>query len=149
MPIRIASFQSSLRVPRKRMTALLEKLLDAEGYDGSTVEIAVVDDDEIQRVHREFMDIDTPTDVISFPLDTDLPRGAGPPILGELVISADTAVREAAKRDHGPQVELLLYAVHGTLHLLGYDDRTEADAEVMRRREREVLGRDLFAGRAE
>lgn len=110
----------------------------------------IVDDETIRRVHKEFHDDDTPTDVISFPLDdpaTDEgaldqegdpsvnwdPEGEGPG--AEIVVSADTAQREAARRGIPFESELALYLIHGTLHILGYDDIDDADRAVMREAE--------------
>ena len=104
--------------------------------------VNVVGDREIRRINRERLGHDYATDAIAFPLGdpTDPP---GERWLGEVVISADTAVREALKRSHAPALELLLYAVHGTLHLLGYDDHDPGKRRKMRRREVELLGVDL------
>lgn len=92
------------------------------------VVVALVDDAEIARVHREFLGIDGPTDVITFPY-------------GEIVVSAETARREADPRGLPPLHELILYVVHGALHLKGYDDRRARDRERMRAAERRVLRR--------
>jgi probable rRNA maturation factor len=96
--------------------------------------IALVDDREIRKVHAEFLDDDSPTDVISFHFDD-----GGPGPFGELVISAETALREARARKIPPRVELARYAIHGVLHLLGYDDHTPEGRRQMRRLERRYL----------
>ncbi len=77
----------------------------------SSVEISILDDTEIARVHGEFMDDPTPTDVITFHH-------------GELLISAETARREADVRHWEIERELLLYIIHGLLHLHGHDDQS-------------------------
>jgi probable rRNA maturation factor len=97
------------------------------------VSVAVVDDDEMQAHNQRHLQHDYPTDVLSF-LMADSPG-----IEGELLLSADTARREAAARGHPAYHELLLYAVHGVLHLLGFDDHTPGDRRRMRRAERETL----------
>ena len=81
----------------------------------------------------EHLDHDYPTDVLSFPMADD------PVLMGEILVSADTARREAAARGHPAYHELLLYAVHGTLHLLGYDDHDPKARARMRRAERAAL----------
>jgi rRNA maturation RNase YbeY len=68
-----------------------------------------------------------------------LPRGFGQSICGELVISVETAAREAPRHQWSLQAELLLYAVHGALHLCGYDDLSDDERAAMRSRERELL----------
>ena len=62
-----------------------------------------------------------------------------PAIDGEIVMSVDMAVKQARERGHTPEAELALYAVHGTLHLLGYDDRRKADATRMHEVDDEIL----------
>ena len=99
------------------------------------VEVRSVSDKEIRALHRRWLGDGSTTDVISFPLSE--PRD--PVLRGSLAVSWDTAVREAARRGHPPYHEWMLYVVHGTLHLLGHDDRSAADRARMRRAERSVL----------
>ena len=102
-----------------------------------SVSLAFVTNAAIRKINRRFLGHDWATDVVSFPLGTDL--------LGELVISAEYARAEAAKRGIPVEEELVRYVVHGLLHLRGYDDHRPADRKRMwARQEREVawvLGR--------
>ena len=98
--------------------------------------IVVVDDERIHEINRQFLEHDYPTDVIAFDLASDEPG-----VDGEIVVSAATARREAADRGINPASELLLYCVHGTLHLLGYDDKQPQDRTRMHARQRELLAR--------
>ncbi|MHA3770134.1 rRNA maturation RNase YbeY [Verrucomicrobiota bacterium sgz303538] len=82
------------------------------------VEVAIVSDRVIGRVHEEFMDIPGATDVITFEH-------------GEIVMSADTARAYAIEHGHSVEEELALYTVHGLLHLNGYEDATSRDAARM------------------
>ena len=84
------------------------------------VEVAVVSDVVIVGVHRKFMGVPGPTDVITF-------------AHGEIVLSADTAKRCAAEHGHAAVEEMALYVVHGLLHLNGYDDREPRDRARMQR----------------
>ncbi|MFB3065191.1 MAG: rRNA maturation RNase YbeY [Planctomycetota bacterium] len=90
------------------------------------VVVALVDDKVIAKLHREFLGKPGATDVLSFPD-------------GQIVVSAQTAAREAAARDVRARDELLLYVVHGALHLKGYDDRSPAQRKRMRAAERRCL----------
>ncbi|MEW6546098.1 MAG: rRNA maturation RNase YbeY [Bacillota bacterium] len=99
-----------------------------------TVSVALVGDEQIRELNRRFLDRDRPTDVLAFPLGTGEP-GAW----GEVVVSVDTARRQAAERNGGLQEELLLLAVHGTLHLLGQDDDTPAGWQQMMEDAREIV----------
>lgn len=122
--------------------AVLATLSSREVPRGA-ISVAIVDDAVIREVNVRHLGHDWATDVITFPGDDPAsPPGTAPPagaVFGELIISAETAVREAARRRVAPERELALYAIHGTLHLLGFDDQTPPDRARMRRAERKVL----------
>jgi len=90
------------------------------------VVVALVDDATIARLHQRYLGVPGPTDVLSFPH-------------GEIVVSADTARREAHRRGIRPIAELVLYVVHGALHLAGHDDKSPKARVAMRAAERRVL----------
>jgi probable rRNA maturation factor len=98
------------------------------------VAIVLIDDDEIARVHREFMGDPTPTDVITFPYGSH----------GEILISPETAARQAVEHGSSYERELALYVVHGMLHLCGYEDASDAGQEEMAALQ-EVLVAECFA----
>ena len=102
------------------------------------ISIAIVDDDIIHELNRKYLEHDYPTDVLSFPLEHDLPAGI---LAGEIVVSADTANVNASEYGWEPQKELTLYVIHGCLHLIGYDDHSENDRSEMRAAEQRVLSR--------
>lgn len=126
------------RVPGGR--ARLERTLDRLGAIAARrarrpVELtyALVGDEEMAGLHERFSGVSGPTDVLAFPLLET------PQLVGDVVVSVDTARREAAKRRLPAYDEVVLYATHGTLHLLGLDDHAPAERRRMRRAEREVL----------
>lgn len=123
-----------VRLGRGRIAKAVAAALALRPRKSGALSIALVDDRAISRLHQEHMGIAGATDVLAFPLD-GTPGGA----LGEVVASAETARREAAARGLAPADELLLYVVHGVLHLLGFDDHREADRRRMRRAERRAL----------
>jgi probable rRNA maturation factor len=102
------------------------------------VSLALVGDKRMADLHERFMAIPGPTDVLTFPLDAD---GRGRVTAGEVVVCVPEARRRC--RDHGVSLrqELLLYAVHGLLHLCGFDDRTPGDFRRMHRKEDDILAR--------
>lgn len=138
--LQISSEQQRLRVPRRRIERAVRAAFRLVGRRRvPPLSIAVVGDRHIARLHREHLDVAGATDVLSFPLhdlDEALARDL---LLGEVVVSADTAARVAAERGHPPTFELTLYAVHGVLHLLGYDDHRPADQRRMREAEARCL----------
>jgi len=94
----------------------------------SEITVALVDDEEIQRLNREFLGIDSPTDVLSFPADEVDPE-TGARYRGDVVISLPRARQQAETGGHTLDAELTLLTVHGVLHLLGFD---HADASQKR-----------------
>jgi probable rRNA maturation factor len=90
--------------------------------------VALVDDASMAELHERYLGVAGPTDVLSFPH-------------GEIVVSADTACREARARGLPPVAELVLYVVHGALHLAGFGDGTPRERGRMRKEERRVLDR--------
>ncbi|MFH0944048.1 MAG: rRNA maturation RNase YbeY [Planctomycetota bacterium] len=97
--------------------------------------VAVVGDRRMRRLNREFHGVDATTDVLAFPLEGQ----PGPS--GEIIVSAACARRRARSRDLSPVTELLLYVVHGALHLLGESDSCREGASRMRHLERTALSR--------
>lgn len=109
--------------------------LEHHDCQSASVSIAIVDDTTIARLHEQYMNISGATDVLTF----DLSDGKGEGVEGEIVLSIETAARQAQGRGHSVADEVALYAVHGVLHLLGYDDHDEADARRMHDCENEIL----------
>lgn len=93
------------------------------------------DDAFIHELNREYRGYDKPTDVLSFPQDDE----SG--VLGDLVISIPTATRQAAGNGHPARTEIEWLFLHGLLHLLGYDDDTDEQAELMNERARLALAK--------
>lgn len=103
--------------------------------------MVVVDDAEIRLLNRDYLGRDKPTNVISFPMQEGEGAGLNPLLLGDVVISADTAARDAAEAGIPFEEELHFLLLHGILHLLGYDHErgTEEEALCMEAREREIF----------
>jgi len=121
-------------IPEERLRRDVVRALRLAGFGGS-LSLAIVDDRVMRRVNRDFHAADRATDVLAFPLG----GGPGGAFDAEVVVSADTARREAAKRGVTPASELMLYVVHGVLHLLGEDDHDPADAARMHERSLSIL----------
>lgn len=133
---------------------LLQHAAKMENIENAEVSITFVTNEEIHRINREYRQKDAPTDVISFALEElgegeveivgqDLPR-----VLGDIIISIDRTKEQAEEYGHSFERELGFLAVHGLLHLLGYDHMTEEDEKVMFGKQEEILssfglGRDL------
>ncbi len=109
-------------------TEAIRLVLRREKRSAAMISCVVVSDEEIHALNRRFLKHDYPTDIITFPLEDD-------PLEAELVISAETARRQA--KDFGATMrdECARLAIHGILHLCGYDDQREADRKAMKQRE--------------
>ena len=122
---------------------ILERMLRHEGQDERTeVSLTFVDDAAIQELNREHRGKDRPTDVLSFPQwdpGDDLPPDPLPIPLGDIVISVETAERQATEYGHGVEREIGFLMAHGLLHLLGLDHETPEEEAVMRDRQRSLL----------
>lgn len=108
--------------------------------------LVIVADSEMAELHEQYTGVAGTTDVLTFDLadqaEGDSPPGsASPPtvIEGDIILCLDEAKRQAANRNHEPHQELLLYAIHGLMHLLGEDDHDEADYQRMHAREDALL----------
>jgi len=132
--IDIANHQSRLPLDKRRLAGAIRAALASEGVPAARISLAVVDDKTIERLNHRYLQHDGPTDVLSFALGQS---ESG--LEGEVIVSADTAAAQAPSYGWGAADELLLYVVHGTLHLLGYDDATDGQRRRMRARQRAVL----------
>lgn len=124
---------------RGLFTAALAELKATE----ADLSIAIVNDTEIAQLHARWLDIPGPTDVLSFDLSgtprPPRPQSAGLRVVGEIIASGETAVREAMRYHWRAEHELAYYLLHGLLHLCGYDDLEPGPRRAMRRRERQLM----------
>lgn len=133
-----------------RVTDAIDKtmsyLLDDEGY---SVNLVITDDEEIREINREQREIDRSTDVLSFPIwnfseplfcDEDMfEEEDGTVLLGDIIISADTAIRQADEFGHSLLREVAFLSVHSILHLVGYDHIEDGDRVLMEEKQREIM----------
>ena len=138
-------------VERPMLERVLARALVAEGIVGAVeVSLVVTDDAEVHALNRQYRGIDRPTDVLSFSqleapstaetAAASFPRPSGDALtLGDIVISGDRVREQAREYGHTHRRELAYLAVHGLLHLLGYDHETPSDRLVMRAKEEAAL----------
>lgn len=126
----------------RRLRQCVRAILNAEGAPSAEVSILLADDETVRQLNRDYRFQDRPTDVLSFsqrechPGTPPLRVCPGTPEpLGDVAISVETAARQASVHGVDLAEELALLGAHGVLHLLGYDDTSEAGAARMRRRE--------------
>ena len=134
----------------RRLKKLVKVACGRFNVTAAAVSIAIVDDSQIRRLNRRFLNKDYPTDCLSFDLSdekraSDSSRNAHDPNADskaryfELVVNGERAVREAGKRGHSAEAELALYTLHSLLHNLGFDDGTERRANKMHETEDQIL----------
>ena len=109
------------------------ELLEAE------LSIFLCDDATIHPLNRDYRGKDKPTDVLSFAQREGDFAFIDDDVLGDVIVSMDTTIRQANERKHSTQTELRVLLVHGILHLLGYDHIEDDEAEIMEAKEREIL----------
>ncbi len=115
-------------------------ILAAARHCSASGEVSVVltDDESIQALNRDWRQIDKPTNVLSFPAAAPA-HGAPEPLLGDIVIAYETLARESADERKPFLHHLAHLAVHGFLHLIGYDHQTDSQADAMEGCERDIL----------
>ena len=143
MDVWITNLQNKIAVEAGFLRDVVAEALRLQGYrDPPDVSVALVDDAYIRRLNREYRGVDQPTDVLAFPMDPDEGTHAEP-TLGDIVISVERARDQARQFKHPLRREIAFLAVHGLLHLLGYEDETESGASAMWSRQKELLERIL------
>jgi probable rRNA maturation factor len=117
-----------------RLRRAVQAIAADAGIERGAISIALIDDRTIHELNRKYLEHDCPTDVLSFVLES-----APGYVEGEIVASVDTAERRAAEFGWRGEDELLLYVIHGTLHLVGHDDQTVEARREMRKSEARYL----------
>jgi probable rRNA maturation factor len=141
MQIQILNNQK-LPLKLRRVKALAKTLLELEKADKKAeVSIVFTDDQEIAELNKEYRGIDNPTDVLSFALmeGEDFGEDSGEVALGDVVISVETAKKQAEQAGHSMDDEIDILLAHGLLHLLGYDHAEKSEEKIMFARQAEIV----------
>lgn len=125
------------------MRTAAARLLTDAGRPDAEVSVLLTDDAAVHALNRDWRGVDRPTDVLSWAQEPPPTLLAMEDALGDVVISLQTAARQAAARAWSLDEEVALLTVHGILHLLGHEDETEPGAKAMREIERRILGKPL------
>jgi probable rRNA maturation factor len=123
-------------IDRARLNKAVRHVLSDAGIESAEISIAVVTDQRMQELNRHYLQHDYPTDVLSFVLAHDAKAKS---LDGEIIVSSNYAAREAPRYGWTTGDELLLYVIHGALHLVGHDDTTPDGRHAMRQAEAEYL----------
>ncbi|MGN0605245.1 MAG: rRNA maturation RNase YbeY [Oscillospiraceae bacterium] len=148
LKVYIKNNQNNVKIPvgmRLLIRRCCQAVLITEKFDKDTeVSVSFVSNKEIQHLNKLYRDKDAPTDVLSFPLgengNYDENTASGFAMLGDIVISLETAVKQAEMYGHSLEREVGFLTVHSMLHLLGYDhELTPLDERIMREKEESIL----------
>ena len=151
--IEITDLQDHVQLDKKLILQAVRRVIKDEGKSAKSLSIVLTDNRHIRDLNRQYLGHDSLTDVISFPLeDVDWPTSGNAGINGEIIASAELAQQQAQSSSGDPRAELMLYVIHGLLHLMGYDDRNPQAAKRMHQRE-DILLEELgfgsvYAGRS-
>jgi probable rRNA maturation factor len=133
--VTVANPQEAVVIERARMRQIVQTVLEGEDETDAEISLAFVDNPTIHQLNKRYLQHDEPTDVLSFPLSEPSARK----LQGELVIGVEVAKTQAEERGHAVDAELALYVIHGLLHMCGYNDHEQKDADQMSERERHYL----------
>ncbi len=133
--IDVSNRQKSLWVSASRLRRLVEFVAAAERRGIDAVDVAIVDADEIASLNRRYLGKDRETDVLSFDLSEAGSRG----VSAQVIVCGDVAADEGPRHGLSAEDELMLYVIHGLLHLMGYDDADAEQAERMKTRQEQIL----------
>lgn len=141
MKIQIENKQTKIKIQRRKIRSTVLKLLKIMDCANKELSISFVDDNTIKQLNNHYLQRDHSTNVLSFSLQEGEYGNVNPHILGDIVISTETAQRDAAKGDLSLSEEIDFLIIHGLLHLLGFnhENTTKAQTTKMQMKERELF----------
>lgn len=145
MVIDVRNLQDKIKVDEKEIKKCAEAVLKVMGENNAELSLLLVRDSRMKALNRKYRDTNSSTDVLAFPARSGEGASKQSPILGDVVVSVETANREAVERKIPLRQEICLYVTHGILHLLGYDDQYPAERKKMKAKERMLLKVSLAA----
>jgi probable rRNA maturation factor len=141
MKIQIDNNQKRIKIDKRKIRSTIIKLFKQLNCTEKEISISFVGNETIQQLNYQYRDKDKPTDVLSFSLQEGDFGNINPHILGDIVISVDTAAANALKRSVSLEEEINFLIIHGLLHLLGYNHENTTKEETKKMQTKE---RDLF-----
>lgn len=140
MPVEIVRRGPGRKYPIRSLKKIARAVLDLAGRKEAELSIALIGNDEMQKLNARFRHREGPTDVLSFPAGRDLPPPGS--VLGDVIISVEKAAEQAKHRRRTLDQEIVTLLIHGIVHLLGYDhERSAKAARVMHGLERKLARR--------
>jgi probable rRNA maturation factor len=141
MTVSIRNIQKKLTINTNRLRRSLKRLLKELNIEDHEVSVLIVDDEQITKINRDYLDRDRSTNVISFAMTEGFSGNIHPEMLGDIILSAETALRDATNSGLPFNDEMEFLLIHGLLHLLGYnhENTTQKETQRMKRMERKLF----------
>ncbi len=141
MAIQIQSNHNKIRINTRKLRPVISKIMKILDCADKEISINFVDDAKIKQLNKQYLGRDKATNVLSFSLREDEYGDINPQILGDIVISVETAQKDAAYGNLTVDQEIDFLIIHGLLHLLGYDheNTTKKETNKMRKKEKELF----------
>jgi probable rRNA maturation factor len=141
MKIQIENRQTKVKTERHKIRGTVSRILKYLDCPEKEISILFTDDDMIKEINKQYLGRDKATNVISFSLQEGEYGNINPHVLGDIVISLETAQRDAIKGSLALEQEIDFLLIHGILHLLGYnhENTSEKQAKIMRLKEKEIF----------
>lgn len=140
MEVLINNRQNKHKIPQKRIKQTARAILNALDCPEAELSILLVDDQQIEKINLEYLNREGPTNVIAFPMREGEFIELAPHLLGDVVISVETACREANLAGISLQKRFDQLLIHGILHLMGYDhEKTQKEARRMEKKSSELM----------
>ncbi len=142
MSIQIEDRQKKINVDLRRVRRLLSKIMKYLDCKDKEISLLFVDNDEMREINKRYLNRDYPTNVITFSLTEGEFGNINPGVLGDIIISVETALKDAEEAGIKFNDELEFLLIHGMLHLLNYnhENSSEEDVKKMERKEEEIFG---------
>jgi len=137
--ISIKNLQEKIKINSRSLKALATKVLKHQGITDAELSIVLVDDLQIADLNKRYLNHDYSTDVLAFRMADGAHGEINPRILGDVVLSVDTAKTQATKLKLSIESEVNLYLIHGILHLLGFSDKTKSGFNKMKKMQEELM----------
>ncbi|MDD5130613.1 MAG: rRNA maturation RNase YbeY [Candidatus Omnitrophica bacterium] len=133
MKITFLNLQKTVPIPAKKIKAIILKVLKGENVKKTGwINVCFVDNARIKKFNNKFHKTKASTDVLAFNLSRKKEKNT---LLADIIVSAQTALQQARRLKTTPDYELSLYVAHGLLHILGFNDRSNTQIKIMRKKE--------------
>lgn len=143
MNILIDDRQNKVEIDEAIVESMEKAIVEVLEYEKEPLDFEVslsfVTNEEIHELNKEYRNVDSETDVLSFPVDQDFLFEGGPNLLGDVIISIEKAVEQAREYGHSFEREMVYLTVHSIFHLLGYDHMDEDEKQIMREKEEDIM----------